>query len=94
MKKHILVAVLVIVVLGGLTALAVHKYQTGPVVRTETVAQAQSERDKAVKQLVIVKAVDRANEDSLNQTNTDLKSKLASVCASLKTVRVTNVACQ
>lgn len=94
MKKQIFIAVLIIVILGGLSALAVHKYQTRPVVHTETLSQAQAERDAALKQVALHDAVNKANESSLNQTNTDLKTKLASVCASLKTTRVTNLACQ
>lgn len=92
-KKLLFITVLVLVVLGGLTALAVHKYQTRPVVHTETLAQAQHERDAAVKQLVIHDAVNKANEDSLNQTKTDLTAKLSAVCTQLKTLRAVNVAC-
>lgn len=93
-KKAVFITVLVLVVLGGLTALAVHKYQTRPVVHTETLSQAQGERDAAVKKLVIHDAVNKANEDSLNQQIQTLQTQKASVCASLKLTKVTNAVCQ
>lgn len=93
-KQQILITLLIVLILAGLTALAVNKYQHRPVVHTETLSQAQAERDAAVKKLVVVQAVDKANEDSLNQTKADLEAKLTSVCNSLKLTKVTNPACK
>lgn len=90
--KQIFLTLLLIVIVGGLSALAVHKYENRH--QGLSVAQAVAQRDQAN---AITKQHDSANAQSeavLSAQNSATQAKLTTACAALKTVKVVSPVCQ
>jgi hypothetical protein len=95
MKKHILILGVALVVVAGLAALAIHKYQQTP--KGLTLAQAVSQRDNADRDNAILKAIDDNDQKAINNltdTVNALNAQKATLCKQVTVARLSQPICK
>lgn len=99
MKKHTILVVAVLVILGGLTALSLIKYNHQP--KGVTLTQAVSQRDTALRNVQVLKQLDQVHEQAAaNQladakaANATLTTNQATLCAQIKAAKLVQPLCK
>lgn len=93
-KTQILITTVIVLVIAGLVGGSAYLYQTNRKPQpTESVSQLKTERDNAVKAMVLHDNVNRQQTDALNTQVQNLTIEKAGLCTQIKSVRLVNASC-
>lgn len=95
MRKHIILLGVVLLVVAGLAALAINKYEHSP--HKPTLIQAEAQKEQALIAVSAEKSInnnDNTKIANLEASNSTLTSNNAKLCTQIKAARLVQPICQ